>query len=197
MYKNLYLIITVIVISLTVCFYSAYLFYIHFFESPGAKTWCKDSLGNELTFQSDSSAYRECIKSHAKNFIERDFEVAKDLSKAFLTLLAALLVGSITFSEKIVNVQSAKRASRILMICCWLFLLIAIICCGVALAFMSVGAGWASYQPFSNYTLFELKAIYLYVGSGLSFGAGLVCLLAAGIVSINERQKESTLTKVA
>src|SRR4051812_42403465 len=49
------------------------------------------------------SAFESCIEYQAKLFIDRDYSEAKDLSKAFLTLLVAVLIASITFSEKIVN----------------------------------------------------------------------------------------------
>ncbi len=120
--------------------------------------------------------------------MEKDYDVTKDLGKSFLTLLAGLLVASITFSEKIINLHSATRTARTLMICCWLFLLVAIITCGVGLALMTVAAGWASYQPFRDFRVFETSAVYLFISAGLSFGGGMVSLLVAGIVSLNERK---------
>ena len=42
-----------------------------------------------------------------KDFLAYDYMEAKDMAKAFLTLVSAILVGTITFSEKIVNFETA------------------------------------------------------------------------------------------
>lgn len=56
------------------------------------------------------------------NFLTYDYGEAKDLAKAFLTLVSAVLVGTITFSEKIVNFQTASFIQRRLVIGSWIFL---------------------------------------------------------------------------
>jgi len=43
------------------------------------------------------------VQGAANRFLDRDYAEVKDLSTAFLTLLTAVFVASITFSEKIVD----------------------------------------------------------------------------------------------
>jgi hypothetical protein len=66
-------------------------------------------------------------------FLTYDYAEAKDLAKAFLTLVSAVLVGTITFSEKIVNFQTASLLQRLLVIGSWGFFVFAIITCGIAI----------------------------------------------------------------
>jgi Mn2+/Fe2+ NRAMP family transporter len=101
-----------------------------------------------------------------------------------ITLLTAVLVASITFSEKIVDVSRSALAAKVLMISCWGLLLLAIVACGAGLALMAAAAGFASYRPELNYHEFEPGAQKLLVTSGLSFGAALVALICAGITSL-------------
>lgn len=73
-----------------------------------------------------NETFRKCARDNAKIFFDRDYVEAKDLAKTFLTLLSAMLVTSITFSEKIVDVHKASKLPLGAMIVCWLFLLCAI-----------------------------------------------------------------------
>src|SRR5690349_17567982 len=59
----------------------------------------------------------------------QDYTESKDLAKAFLTLLVAVFVGSITFSEKIVDVKTSGVWAKATMILCWICILIAIVAC--------------------------------------------------------------------
>src|SRR5262245_31921416 len=69
--------------------------------------------GNER----DRAGYDACLEERAKRFFDRDYSETRDISKAFLTLLTAVFVASITFSEKIVNVSTSGWWPRALMIC--------------------------------------------------------------------------------
>jgi hypothetical protein len=131
----------------------------------------------------DGDRYEECMMS-ARIFIEKDYAEAKDLSMAFLTLLTAFLVGSITFSEKIVDVHRTNWAPKAAMITCWCLILVAIVACGSGLALMVLASSFASYLPGYDYRYFEHNAVTLFVTSGLSFGASLGALLCAGIISL-------------
>src|SRR5689334_5634133 len=68
-----------------------------------------------------------------KDFLTYDYGEAKDLAKSFLTLVSAILVGTITFSEKIVNFQTASTAQRLLVIASWTFFVLSIVLSGVAI----------------------------------------------------------------
>ena len=57
-----------------------------------------------------------------------DYGETKDTAKAFSTLITAVFVASITFSEKIVNFQNANRLSSFAMFVSWTLLLIVIDC---------------------------------------------------------------------
>jgi hypothetical protein len=135
------------------------------------------------------AGYFACIDAKAKTFLDRDYAEAKDASKAFLTLLTAVFVASITFSEKIVDIPRSSAWSRGLMIACWVLLLLAIAACGTGLALMMVAAGQAAYEPQYSYWSLENAAVYLYISSGLAFGLALVALLGGGILSLAERPR--------
>ena len=55
--------------------------------------------------------------SSIKDLITYDYGEAKDLAKAFLTLVSAILVGTIIFSEKIVNFQYSLHATKTFSYC--------------------------------------------------------------------------------
>ena len=43
------------------------------------------------------------MDDYIKDFLTYDYAEAKDLAKAFLTLISVILVFSITFSDKVIN----------------------------------------------------------------------------------------------
>jgi hypothetical protein len=140
--------------------------------------------------------FQECTRSLAKLFIERDYLESKDLAKAFLTLISAILVGSITFSEKIVDIHNARTLSIGLMISCWFLLLSGLITCGTGLAFMALGAGMATYRPDLDYWHREDTAVLLFLAAGVAFVLALAALVVAGIVSlVQKRAAARTITR--
>jgi hypothetical protein len=158
---------------------------------------CSDRFGIHHPVKSELLRYYACVDRKAQLFVERDFAETKDLSKAFLTLLTAVLVASITFSEKIVDLHRSTWWPRGLMISSWVLLLLAIVTCGTGLALMTIAAGYASYFTHLDYRLFEVKAVWLFGIAGLSFGSGLVALLVAGIVSLVDRSSSQPTTSPA
>lgn len=152
-------------------------------RSPPEVTHCFDSTNGQSYSRADRDEFWTCRKEEADKFVKYDFAESKDLSKAFLTILVAVFVGSITFSEKIAGIASAGRWTKILMITCWVALLAAIVCCGCGLALMTIAVGWAAHVPNRNFLLFELPAARLLVMSGLFFGGGLTAMLVTGIIS--------------
>src|SRR4051794_12035044 len=67
-------------------------------------------------------------------FLKHDYAQTIDLGKAFITLLSAILVLSVTFAEKIINWETAERTSKALLLTCWGQLITAIILCGASLS---------------------------------------------------------------
>ena len=121
----------------------------------------------------------ECARL-AKLFTN-DYTESRDLAKSFLTLLVAVFVASVTFSEKIVDMHKAGPAAKVAMIACWIFLLAAIICCGTGMAYMVFAYGIVVYTPEMEYRFFETRAAQLFLASGLVFGGGLSTMLLAGL----------------
>ena len=132
--------------------------------------------------------FKQCVETNSKLFLERDYAESKDLAKTFLTLLAAALVASITFSEKVVDIHNSKRTPLAAMITCWVLLLLAIVFTGSGLATMALAAGEAAYAPLLNYRRLESHAVILFVAGCLSFGLALACLIVAGIVSLIDKR---------
>ena len=150
-------------------------------ETPRQEEKCRDRFGE---YARNDPRYAKCIDSNAEKFLRADFAESKDLAKAFLTLLVAVFVGSITFSEKIVKLHNARRPARAATMSAWSFFLLAIIACGCGLAFIALAGGMATHYPNLNYWRHEQRAIIMWGVSGLAFGAGLVALLVAGILSL-------------
>ena len=115
----------------------------------------------------------------------------KDLSKAFLTLLTAVLVVSVTFSEKIVNFQYRRLGPKLALVVCWILLLVAIASVGSALALMTYALGFAVYFPDTEYSVLENRAVILFIVSGLSFGAAMTSLLVASLMAAVRLHRKS------
>jgi hypothetical protein len=179
------LVLLLVISAAAVCIWVSALFVRSWLAQPDAVLACEDRGGKYSSDRvADRAQYFTCREADAKLFLDKDYTETKDLTKAFLTLLTALLVASITFSEKIVDLSRSGWWSRGMMICCWVLLLIAIATCGAALAFMTTAVGWATYYPQADYRQFEMKAVWLLIIAGLSFGSALVSLLIAGIISL-------------
>lgn len=145
---------------------------------------CSDRFERKKYTKQQQEKFLECIKNQADKFVTSDYAEIKDLSKTFLSLLVAVFVASIAFSEKIVNFGNAGQFARLSMILCWLLLLFAIILCGTALAYMTQAAGIATYDPYLNYWIIEDRAAGLMISSGVCFGGGLVAMMMTGIIAI-------------
>jgi hypothetical protein len=143
---------------------------------------------NGLVFSRGHPAFQACLKNMAELFIKLDYTECKDLAKSFLTLMSAMLVASITFSEKIVNVHAAGKGPLLAMVSCWVLLLSALLACGVGLAMISLAAGNAAYVPHLDYRVLEGAAAMLFVLAGLLFAASLVALFVSGVLSIAEKR---------
>lgn len=170
-----------VVVAAVICVAAAAWFIALAMETPRLKAECSNRFG---AYARPSAAYEKCVDEKAEKFLKGDFAESKDLGKAFLTLLTAVFVGSITFSEKIVNLQKAGAGARNAMVSAWGLFLSAIVACGCGLAFIALSAGIATYYPNYDYWRHEFRAIVMFVVSGVLFGAGLVALLVAGILTL-------------
>lgn len=125
------------------------------------------------------------------DFLKFDYVEMKDLSKAFLTLAAAILAFSITFSEKIIGFQSAIRASRVMLLVSWCFFITSVILCGIALCLIFAsgakathGNGYFAGLKHHDWFLDATIAGWALFAAGGSFAIGLVSLIASAAASI-------------
>jgi hypothetical protein len=118
-------------------------------------------------------------------FLKYDYAETKDLSKSFLTLVAAILVFSLTFSEKIVDFPRARPAARYCLLASWCLFIASITLCGLAICYISLAGGNAVYGG----SFFELAQIayLLLLLAGTFFTVGLILLIISAAYSINRR----------
>jgi len=190
--------ISVAVILLLATAMTAKLVINNWFKIPKTINACKDSNGLHRSFiDEEFEDYQTCIKNSAKLYLEKDYAESKDLAKTFLTLLSAILVASITFSEKIVDISKAKLLPLSTMIVCWSLLMAAIIFCGSGLAFMTTAAGIAAYNPELDYWQLEARGVNLFLSAGVAFVFALIALIIAGISSLVEKRAGVIATSTA
>ena len=116
-------------------------------------------------------------------FLQYDFPQTRDLLKSFLTLVSAVLVLSVTFSEKITKTHDADVNVRRLMFASWVFFFLAIIFGGTGILFIAGAAGCAiyGYIPIVACGGWSLAIAAWSVGvmGGVSFSLGLICIMLA------------------
>jgi hypothetical protein len=117
-------------------------------------------------------------------FLKYNYPETKDLCKQFLTLVTAVLVFSLTLSEKVVGFQQASEISRNLLAIAWSALLLALILCGVGLTLITLAAGDAVYAQ-RYYLGYAARAYTAVVAAGLSFIMGLVMLIVVAVRAVN------------
>src|SRR6059058_128106 len=84
---------------LSICAGLGYSFTRNWFKTPAFMLECRDRRSTfRLDRKTELDGYYACVDRRAKLFLEHDYTETKDLAKAFLTLLTAVLVASITFS---------------------------------------------------------------------------------------------------
>jgi hypothetical protein len=122
----------------------------------------------------------------AQTFFTYDYAVTKELAKDFLTLVSAILVFSITFSEKIADFPRASKRTRGLLLSAWSSFITAIITCGTGLCFVTVAAGVAIYGPgwpfpSIGYLQWANWGWLLILAAGALFVVGLILLMRTAI----------------
>ena len=114
-------------------------------------------------------------------FTDKIYQSTLDLGKFFLTLISAIFVASITFSEKIVNFNSSSWWSKSLLVACWILLLLSIASDGVGLVFLTQWYGFKLINsPFPD---MGFDAFICFGLAGVFFGLALTSMLTAGIIS--------------
>jgi hypothetical protein len=124
------------------------------------------------------------VDGEIKDFLTYDYTEAKDLGKAFLTLMSAILVFSITFSEKIVDFQKGSQQAKRKLFWSWNLIVTAIILCGTSLVF-DYAAQEAALQQYTTGTEefgFWISYVSLPSGSfGMILSIGNTLITLAGI----------------
>lgn len=125
---------------------------------------------------------------NAELFMKYDYPETRELMKAFLTLVSATLVLSLTFSEKITKTHDADARVRRLMFSAWALFFIGIILGGASILFIAGAAGCTIY---GDIPLIECGGWTLALWSwctglmaGISYVIGLLCLTFAARRSI-------------
>jgi len=160
------------------------------FPDPGPRCHCYDDSGDNTYYPSEKYFFTRCIQNDAKAFIDIEYAQTKDLSQSFFTLAVGVFVASITFSEKIVGINNTGSWPRQWMVGCWLTLLLAMVCCGIALTFMHEALWWAVNVPERNYRAHTRTAGWFYIFAGISFVFSLAFMLfASPLTSASPRQE--------
>ena len=120
------------------------------------------------------------LNDDAANFLRYAFTETKDLAEHFLTVVTAVLVFSLTFSEKIAGFSEASTWVRVSITVSWSSMLLAIISCGIAICYVALsgGAASASASPESYWSIMNTGIFWLGSG-GVLFVVGLLALLAS------------------
>jgi hypothetical protein len=124
-------------------------------------------------------------KTDGEIFLEFHCPELKDLGKHFLTVISAVLAFSVTFSEKITEIPKATLPQKVLLMCSWLFLIIAVVASGAGLYF-NFAAGAQAHGAIirggkTDFKIFVRRTYRLYEIAGGSFIMGLVLLAADGV----------------
>ena len=135
----------------------------------------------------------------ADNFVSHGYEEIKSISIRFLTLLTAILVFSVTFSEKIVKPEFAKKQTKKILIAGWVCLVAAIILDGLGITLNVYALASALYdqninEGTSHYLGFTVRALFSMILGGIFFVAGIILIVYAGIISI---QNKSTAVEIS
>jgi hypothetical protein len=113
-------------------------------------------------------------------FLKYDYSETIDLAKSFLTLISAVLVLSLTFSEKILSRDVSNVPARDLLFRAWGLLFSSVVFCGIGLCLLFLAAIKAAhgdkfdlFTPFLSYLLYANAGWASIFLSGLLFVGGL------------------------
>jgi len=117
----------------------------------------------------------------SKIFLQYNYAEMKSLCTQFLTVVTAVLVFSLAFSEKIVEFQKATTLTRSLLISAWCLFFFAIILGGLALYYVALTGGQALANRPELYTATQTTAMKRAICGGGCFAAGLMALMLSAI----------------
>ena len=146
-----------------------------------------------VDLDSRARSWSESNFDGAKNYIDTAYSEIKGISIQLLSLLAGILIFSITFSEKVVKYESASKLARWALISGWTCFIVAIIFDGFGLAFNALALANGLFDSNSNstygsltnvgYILPAVRALFLIIISGFFFVIGLIFVVSAGVIS--------------
>jgi len=125
-----------------------------------------------------------------KLFLKYNYPETRDLCKQFLTLVVAVLVFSLTLSEKVVQFQQASLPLKLSLGLAWSSMLVSVIFCGIGLTFITLAAGDAVYSK-THYLRFAAKSYNCIVLAGMCFIIGLISLIATAVMSVTTPERTS------
>lgn len=111
-----------------------------------------------------------------RKFLGFVYPEVKGLAKHFLTLIAAVLTFTVTFSEKIVGFSSADDGHRRILIIAWSLFILAIVCTGSAIFANYMGATAALRGSERELRRMHRVSYLLLDGAGVGFVVGLFLL---------------------
>ncbi|MBB6520625.1 hypothetical protein [Pseudoteredinibacter isoporae] len=138
--------------------------------------------------------YVNCRKIVADRYIKIEYPQVKDLSKMFFTLVTAIFVASITFSEKILMTPKPGSFAKFSMVAAWISMLCSIIACGSALALVSLAYDQAAWSELRAFPSKASSGIALYIISGALFVWGLILFVVTSAWSLYHSPTESVAT---
>ena len=124
------------------------------------------------------------LPESSEHFLKYDYTETKDVCKHFLTLVTAVLVFSLTFSEKIVDYKNATDFAKYLLLGSWILFLFAIIACGIGLVYMCLAGGVAVSKELFAYPRQARTSFAWILAAGTCFILGLLCLIATAVVAV-------------
>ncbi|HEY3948715.1 hypothetical protein [Phenylobacterium sp.] len=120
-------------------------------------------------------------------FLKFDYPEARDLAKAFLGLNAAVLVFTLTFSDRVVGLAPGYRPAKVAMIGAWSVFLVAVAAIGAAIGGLVLAGGRAVYG--GDFEGEAQRSYALLVGAGLLFIVGLSAMVAAAVLKMRLREE--------
>lgn len=128
-------------------------------------------------------------------FLKYNYTETKDMCLHFLTLITAVLVFSLNFSEKFFDFQHSTPKKRFIAIISWCLFIFSIILCGLGLVLNSIAGG----QAVAVLRIDELHQEHLYyeaarlsykfiIGAGGLFILGLIFTMVAAIISRDKKK---------
>jgi hypothetical protein len=124
------------------------------------------------------------LSDDSVNFLKYAFTETKDLTKSFLTVVTAVLVFSLTFSEKIANFSGAWAVTRWTIVGAWSSMFLAVLSGGIAICYIALSGGAASSGSEADAYWRPMRvAIRWLVTAGVLFVVSLVALIVAAVLS--------------